>query len=91
MYISEDFKVVFCSSRFNTGVYSLGADRGSVIFFPPLFFSSDNKSEGNASFGIIRLNGLRATAASVKHKYYASFNIKCYLKVGLICHFAEIW
>ncbi len=83
------FKVVLCSRRFNTGVYSLGTNRGSVIIFPPLIFSSDNKSEGNASFGIIRLNGLRARSASVKHtcKYCANFDIKCYLKVGLICHF----
>ncbi len=33
----------------------------------------------HASFGVNRLNSLRARAASVKHKYYASFTINCHL------------
>ncbi len=35
----------------------------------------------HANFGINRLKSLRATAASVKHKYYAKNTINCHLKL----------
>ncbi len=54
---------------------------GAVLYRLAVQFQLYGGPFSHASFGIYRLNSLRAAAASVKHKYYAKNTIKCYLNL----------